>query len=404
MPTSPRSNPASFSRVTDDLQAERAKLMSFEMVPKLLVERFGEPSPSDGFKVSGEFAFADEQGNVFVIYEWKMTNLYEGTLSPEEFWDLDEIVPLQVGGPPRARKALNEFLSWLDQALVDGLQTDQDWLASLSSEQTFSVEDQDRLLHLAQNGGDKTQICALEAIGRIGEPVATPKLLDTLLQLLHLRQPTRPAAFGALFAFANLSHTSWVQSRVLEELNSRWVDTRRNALSALGVLGTGVWSDAVLDRFGELLTEEPTTENALLCMNWILAVRRTAPPPRPDIVSGIALHLRSPSARIRKCAADAVVTQGKAAAVFDVLTPLFRMLGEADRGTRVSSEMSFEKLGELVAIPGLLSHLCQSVPPEDFQVKAGALRVARNIAKLTGEAEAGRSLVRLIKNSSPRKK
>ena len=404
MPTKSPSKPPSFARVTEVPPSGLVPLGSLDMIPNLLVERFGEPSPVNGYKVSGRFIFADERGNVFSIYDWKMTSLYHGStnsaLFPDELWSLDEIVPLQMGGL-RNQKSLDKFLSWLDCVLTDGLQTDQEWLAALPAG-PCSAEDQDRLMRLMQNGGDKTQIAALEAICRIGEPIATPKLLEKLFVLLELPSPVRPEAIRAISAFAGLSHTSRIQSFLTERLNSNSASERRNGLLTLSALGPGVWSDVTLARFAQLLTEEPTAEVALSAMNWIPR-RRNTPTPTPEIVSRVATQLCNPNAKIRRNAAYAVVSLGKAAADFDVLTPLFRMLGEADKDLRLPAEMSFEKMGELAAIPGFLSHLCQSLHPDDFRVKASALRLVRELAKATGEAEAGRRLARIIRNSKSRR-
>ena len=38
---------------------------------------FGEPLPGDDYKVSGEWAFIDDNGGSYTIYDWKSTNLYE---------------------------------------------------------------------------------------------------------------------------------------------------------------------------------------------------------------------------------------------------------------------------------------------------------------------------------------
>lgn len=46
----------------------------------------------------------------------------------------------------------------------------------------------------------------------------------------------------------------------------------------------------------------------------------------------------------------------------------------------------------------LIAHLCQFVRSEDFQVKASALRVARDIANATADPEGGRRLARVIKS------
>lgn len=101
MKSSSSSKPPSFTRITADPEPGRFGLGSLEMIPRLLVERFGEPSPGDGIKVSGEFLFMDDGGTVFAIYDWKMTTLFWGadstSISPQEFWNFDDIVPLQLG-------------------------------------------------------------------------------------------------------------------------------------------------------------------------------------------------------------------------------------------------------------------------------------------------------------------
>ncbi len=402
MPRRPSKKPPRYIRVEEHAQLEGCCIGTVDMIPKLLVERFGKPSPGDGNKVSGEFIFADEHGAEFYIYDWKLTGDYNPACSPERLWDFDDIVQLQVGGSPRRRGSLRRFLTWLDSALADGLQSDQDWLAALPAG-PCPPESQERLLQLLEHGGSKTQLAALEAIRRIGEPIAAPQLLIQLLQLLDLGQPVRPATLEAMSVFTELSHSSWVQSSIMEQLNSEFVSTRRNGLSALSALGPRVWTDVVLARFAELLTEEPTAKAALSVMSGILAgLGRTTPPPTPEIVLRVALQLSSPDGAIRRSAAHAVPALGKAAAVPEVLTPLFRMLGEADVQTRVPAEMGFKKLGQLAAIPGFLSHLCQSVQPEDFLVQASALRVVRNIAKATGESDAGRRLQEIIRCSRSR--
>lgn len=53
---------------------------------KILVELFGAPSTSDQYKVSTEWILEDQKGNVFTIYDYKETNLYdENNPSVEEF-------------------------------------------------------------------------------------------------------------------------------------------------------------------------------------------------------------------------------------------------------------------------------------------------------------------------------
>ena len=55
-----------------------------------LVDLFGKPGDADGCKVSGIFTYANDYGDIFTIYDWKMTTLYHGEnsdcLTPDEFW------------------------------------------------------------------------------------------------------------------------------------------------------------------------------------------------------------------------------------------------------------------------------------------------------------------------------
>jgi hypothetical protein len=72
---------------------------------------FGHPRPGDGYKVSGEFVFADAAAEVFTIYDWKATSLYFGSCAPtpEEFWTNDEPFDFSVGATADAGR----FLDWL---------------------------------------------------------------------------------------------------------------------------------------------------------------------------------------------------------------------------------------------------------------------------------------------------
>jgi hypothetical protein len=79
-----KSKPTDFARISDDAPYGSFGVVSLEMIPKLLVERFGQPSPGDGNKVSGLFAFSNGDGVVFTVYDWKLT---DPESSPGELWD-----------------------------------------------------------------------------------------------------------------------------------------------------------------------------------------------------------------------------------------------------------------------------------------------------------------------------
>lgn len=48
-------------------------------IPKL-IEVFGQPIPSDGYKVTSQWIFTDDSGRAFMLNDWKDTNLYDDCL------------------------------------------------------------------------------------------------------------------------------------------------------------------------------------------------------------------------------------------------------------------------------------------------------------------------------------
>ena len=84
--------------------------------PAQVVTKFGAPrgESCDG-KVSGEYTFESDEGQVFTLYEWKSTTLYDRELgcTPNQFWSLDAPVQLHVGGRVNA----DRFIQWLQGEL-----------------------------------------------------------------------------------------------------------------------------------------------------------------------------------------------------------------------------------------------------------------------------------------------
>jgi hypothetical protein len=95
------------------------RLAGVDVSPAFLVRRFGPPRPSDRFKVSGRYCFADDQtGDVFAVYDYKQTTLYTDgppdMPTPEEFWADDEPQTLGVGGRGEPGDApVTAFVKWL---------------------------------------------------------------------------------------------------------------------------------------------------------------------------------------------------------------------------------------------------------------------------------------------------
>ena len=81
------------------------------VAPAVLVEKFGQPQGCDGYKVSGEYAFENEEGEVFTLYDWKCTTLYDSDagVTPSDFWSQACPRRFNIGGRTNAF----EFTDWL---------------------------------------------------------------------------------------------------------------------------------------------------------------------------------------------------------------------------------------------------------------------------------------------------
>jgi hypothetical protein len=76
-------------------------LGNIDISPNELKKTFGNPDPSDEYKISGEYAFiTEDEKALYTIYDWKMTTLYDKNLShkPKEFWKLKRKESFNIGG------------------------------------------------------------------------------------------------------------------------------------------------------------------------------------------------------------------------------------------------------------------------------------------------------------------
>ena len=84
-----------------------------KVVPADLVLALGNPTSSDGYKVSGEYIFKHRSGSVMCLYEWKWTTLYDddNPYTPEQFWKLTEPMNFHLGA--KSADYINDFKAWL---------------------------------------------------------------------------------------------------------------------------------------------------------------------------------------------------------------------------------------------------------------------------------------------------
>lgn len=82
---------------------------------KDLKKLFGEPEESDGYKVSGEWCFRNDNGKeVYTLYDWKSTSLYESEYPSVEKFRNSGVQEFNVGGHNDA----SHFIKWLENKLL----------------------------------------------------------------------------------------------------------------------------------------------------------------------------------------------------------------------------------------------------------------------------------------------
>lgn len=108
-------------RLTPDANTDRTHQLETAMIPpRRLVAVFGRPGDGDEYKVSGEYVFTGPKGEVFTVYDWKATSLFDDYVSegeenelptPEDFWGNWNPEEFHIGG--RSARRVAAFKKWL---------------------------------------------------------------------------------------------------------------------------------------------------------------------------------------------------------------------------------------------------------------------------------------------------
>lgn len=105
-------------KLTDRPAYDTCLADEIRVAPADLVRAFGAPEESDGYKVSGEYTFTDPEGDVYTLYEWKSTSLYDqGLDSPETFWRGSDPVYIHVGARAGDR-GVKDFVLWVQERVA----------------------------------------------------------------------------------------------------------------------------------------------------------------------------------------------------------------------------------------------------------------------------------------------
>jgi len=111
------------------------------------------------------------------------------------------------------------------------------------------------------SGGDSDRVeQAVEAVERLGSWVATPVVLQRLLDISE--NGTETLQLAAVTALASHGHAALVPNalnKTLASLDSKATDARRAALEAIGALGSAAATPAVLEKLLELFADEDVT-------------------------------------------------------------------------------------------------------------------------------------------------
>ena len=104
-------------QITDPNKIDGPCLIGYIKIrPVNLIKKFGFPNMCDRCHVTGEYAFASAHGDVFTLYDWKYTTLYDSdnTYKPEEFWNLQHPMEFNIGS--NSKHNLNKFKSFVKTA------------------------------------------------------------------------------------------------------------------------------------------------------------------------------------------------------------------------------------------------------------------------------------------------
>jgi hypothetical protein len=82
--------------------------------PSKLVLKYGIPQTADNYKVSGEYIFEDSNGQVYTLFDYKETELYNSDYTPvETFWSSNEPYEFNIGSKSSDQTKIESFKNWL---------------------------------------------------------------------------------------------------------------------------------------------------------------------------------------------------------------------------------------------------------------------------------------------------
>jgi len=97
-----------------DIGGTSLKGLVYASYPELK-KLYGEALEGDDYKVSGQWVFEDDDGNIFTLYDYKATDFYDPELeSVKQFRNNKSPTEFHVGG----RTSAVNFMNWLGYELA----------------------------------------------------------------------------------------------------------------------------------------------------------------------------------------------------------------------------------------------------------------------------------------------
>ncbi len=243
----------------------------------------------------------------------------------------------------------------------------------------------DRLLRLLSDEDKNVRSSAARALRALNDAAATPEVVDVLLALLSDSDKGCDVRYSAVeadvrsFAAKTLGYLGKVaMTKVMDALLALLSDkdriVRSSAAAALGNLGTTAAKPQILEALLSLLSDKDSgvRSSAAVALGNLSTAAAT-----PPILNKLLKLLSDKDSRVRHSVTRALGRLGRALGNLDrakILDALLRLLSDKDDGVRSSAAAALGNLSTSAATPLILNALLERFSDEDRDVRISATK------------------------------